>query len=78
MIGSGPGTDGRPTNLSNPAITPDCAAIDINLKFLPQETKEQVRADFEAFVYHWAHQYSCYAHIRLRSTGISMVFTSHR
>jgi acetylornithine deacetylase/succinyl-diaminopimelate desuccinylase family protein len=58
VIGSGPGPDGRPTILSNPAITPDCAAIDIDLKFLPQETKEQVRADFEAFVHHWAQQYS--------------------
>ena len=58
VIGSSPGPDGRPTILSNLAITPDCAAIDIDLKFLPQETKEQVRADFEAFVHHWAQQYS--------------------
>jgi acetylornithine deacetylase len=58
VIGAAPGPDGRPTILSNPAITPDCAAIDIDLKFLPQETKEQVRADFEAFVHHWAQQYS--------------------
>jgi acetylornithine deacetylase len=58
VAGASPGPDGRPTILSNPAITPDCAAIDIDLKFLPQETREQVRADFEAFVGHWASQYS--------------------
>jgi acetylornithine deacetylase/succinyl-diaminopimelate desuccinylase family protein len=58
VIGSGQGPDGRPTILGNPAITPDCAAIDIDLKFLPQETKEEVRANFEAFVHSWAQQYS--------------------
>ena len=58
VAGASPGPDGRPTILSNPAITPDCAAIDIDLKFLPHETKEQVRADFESFVHNWAQQYS--------------------
>ncbi len=58
VAGASPGPDGRPMILSNPAITPDCAAIDIDLKFLPQETKEQVRAEFEAFVHNWAQQYS--------------------
>jgi acetylornithine deacetylase len=58
VAGASPGPDGRPMILSNPAITPDCAAIDIDLKFLPQETKEQVRADFETFVHNWAQQYS--------------------
>jgi acetylornithine deacetylase len=58
VVGSAPGADGRPTILSNPAITPDCAAIDIDLKFLPQETKDEVRSDFETFVHHWAQQYS--------------------
>jgi acetylornithine deacetylase/succinyl-diaminopimelate desuccinylase family protein len=58
VAGAAPGPDGRPTILSNLAITPDCAAIDIDLKFLPQETKEQVRRDFEAFVHNWAQQYS--------------------
>jgi hypothetical protein len=43
---------------AHPAITPDCAAIDIDLKFLPQETKEQVSVDFEAFVHNRAQQYS--------------------
>jgi acetylornithine deacetylase/succinyl-diaminopimelate desuccinylase family protein len=58
MVGAAADKDGRPTILSNLAITPDCAAIDIDLKFLPNETKEQVRADFEAFVHHWAQQYT--------------------
>ena len=58
MVGASADPDGRPTILSNLAITPDCAAIDIDLKFLPSETKEQVRADFEAFVHNWAQQYT--------------------
>ncbi len=58
VAGSSRGPDGRPANLGNPAITPDVAAIDIDLKFLPQETKTQIRADFEAFVHHFAQQYS--------------------
>jgi acetylornithine deacetylase/succinyl-diaminopimelate desuccinylase family protein len=58
VAGSSPGPDGRPTDLGNPAITPDAAAIDIDLKFLPHETKAQVRRDFEAFVHHFAQQYS--------------------
>jgi acetylornithine deacetylase len=58
VAGSAPGLDGRPTNLGNPAITPDAAAIDIDLKFLPHETSAQVRADFEAFVHNFAQQYS--------------------
>jgi acetylornithine deacetylase len=58
MVGAAADKDGRPTILSNLAITPDCAAIEIDLKFLPNETKEQVRADFEAFVHNWAQQYT--------------------
>jgi acetylornithine deacetylase len=58
VAGSSPGPDGRPTDLGNPAITPDAAAIDIDLKFLPHETKAQIRRDFEDFVHHFSQQYS--------------------
>ena len=50
MVGAGVGEDGLPLVMNNPGIVPDIAVIDIDRKFLPQETTEQTRADFEAFV----------------------------
>ena len=49
-IGAGLGLDGLPEIMSNPGITPDVAVIDIDMKFLPQETSAGARAEFEAFV----------------------------
>lgn len=49
-IGVGLGADGLPQIMSNPGICPDAAIIDIDRKFMPHETTEATRADFEAFV----------------------------
>jgi acetylornithine deacetylase len=49
-IGAGLRPDGLPEIMSNPGITPDAAVIDIDMKFLPQETSASARAEFEAFV----------------------------
>ncbi|PYD76812.1 M20 family metallopeptidase [Novacetimonas pomaceti] len=45
---------GVPAMMENPAITPDCCAIDIDLKFLPNEKTADVRQAFEAFVHRFA------------------------
>lgn len=52
--GAGLGQNGLPITMSNPAIIPDIAVIDLDMKFLPSETSAQYRADFEAFVHHFA------------------------
>jgi acetylornithine deacetylase/succinyl-diaminopimelate desuccinylase family protein len=52
--GTGFGPDGRPELLTNPAIIPDAFIVDLDLKFMPNETKESVRAEFESFVHHFA------------------------
>ena len=48
--GVGLGENGLPIVTTNPAMIPDVCVIDFDLKFLPTETFEQVRAEFEAFV----------------------------
>lgn len=52
--GVGLGEDGLPMVRTNPAMTPDIAVIDFDYKFLPNETSADVRAEFEAFVHHFA------------------------
>ena len=52
--GAGLGPDGLPTVLSNPAITPDVAVIDFDLKFLPDERPADVRREFEGLVHAFA------------------------
>ena len=52
--GVGLGEDGLPLIRSNPAMTPDKAVIDLDYKFLPNERSADVRAEFEAFVHHFA------------------------
>ncbi|MHC9237059.1 M20 family metallopeptidase [Pseudooceanicola sp. 502str34] len=49
-IGAGMGPDGLPQIMNNPGIVPDVAVIDIDMKTMPQESTEEVRAAFEAFV----------------------------
>lgn len=44
------GPDGLPQIMNNPGIVPDVAVIDIDMKTMPQERTEEVRAAFEAFV----------------------------
>ena len=52
--GAGLGNDGLPIIMSNPAIIPDTVAIDLDMKFLPNETSAAYRRDFESFVHHFA------------------------
>ncbi|MDQ0473519.1 M20 family metallopeptidase [Labrys wisconsinensis] len=52
--GAGLGPDGLPIIMTNPAIIPDTAVIDLDMKFLPDETSAAYRRDFEAFVHHFA------------------------
>jgi acetylornithine deacetylase len=54
--GAGLGPDGLPLILTNPAIIPDVAVIDLDYKFLPNQTKEEIRAEFEDFVHHFCQQ----------------------
>lgn len=56
QVGSGLGDDGLPVTMTNPAMTPDVAVLDFDLKYLPTETSKQIRAEFEEFVSHWAAQ----------------------
>ena len=48
--GVGLGADGMPQVTSNPAMIPDICVVDFDFKYLPSETFEAVRAEFEAFV----------------------------
>ena len=48
--GVGLGDDGLPRVTSNPAMIPDVCVIDFDFKYLPSETFEAVRGQFEAFV----------------------------
>ena len=54
IAGSGLGPDGLPKSLTNPAITPDVAVIDFDMKFLPNERPADVRREFETFVHAFA------------------------
>lgn len=48
--------DGLPKLYENPAMVPDVACIDYDLKFFPGE-EDTVRQEFEQFVHAWAQQY---------------------
>ncbi len=54
IAGSGMGPDGLPALLTNPAIIPDVAVIDFDLKFLPNEDPAEVRREFEHLVHAFA------------------------
>lgn len=54
--GAGLGPDGLPLIMTNPAIIPDVAVIDLDYKFLPHQTKEEIRSEFEEFVHHFCQQ----------------------
>jgi acetylornithine deacetylase len=56
ICGAGLAPNGLPQVLTNPAIVPDTAVIDFDLKFLPNETSADIRRDFEAFVQAFAQQ----------------------
>lgn len=54
QCGVGLSAIGAPRTLANPGLTPDTAAIDFDLQFLPGETSVGVRAEFEGFVERFA------------------------
>lgn len=54
LAGAGLKPDGTPQILGNPAIIPDVCAIDLDYKFMPDEDFAEVKAEFEAFVHHFA------------------------
>jgi acetylornithine deacetylase len=56
LCGAGLAANGLPQLLTNPAIVPDTAVIDFDLKFLPNENAADIRRDFEAFVQAFAAQ----------------------
>ncbi len=56
VCGSGLGANGMPALLTNPAVIPDLAVIDFDLKFLPTEASADIRLAFEAFVQAFAAQ----------------------
>jgi acetylornithine deacetylase/succinyl-diaminopimelate desuccinylase family protein len=56
--GAMPDAMGQPRVLTNPAIIPDAFVLDLDLKFMPDETSAEVRADFERFVAAFAQQHS--------------------
>jgi acetylornithine deacetylase/succinyl-diaminopimelate desuccinylase family protein len=56
VCGAGLAANGLPQLLTNPAIVPDTAVIDFDLKFLPNEKSADIRRDFEAFVHAFAQQ----------------------
>ncbi len=51
--GTALGENGLPTVMTNPAIIPDAVVLDLDMKFLPDETSKQYRKDFEDFVAHF-------------------------
>src|SRR5690606_27833890 len=54
--GAGLGPDGLPLVMTNPAIIPDVAVIDLDFKFLPNESEADVKEEFSAFVHHFCMQ----------------------
>jgi acetylornithine deacetylase/succinyl-diaminopimelate desuccinylase family protein len=54
QVGSGVNEAGLPAVMTNPAMTPDLAVIDFDLKFQPNQRQEDVRREFEEFVRYWA------------------------
>ncbi|OWV93587.1 hypothetical protein [Rhizobium sp. R693] len=39
--------------MTNPAIIPELAVIDLDFKFLPNEEPVEVKEEFESFVHHF-------------------------
>lgn len=52
--GAGMGENGTPAVMSNAAMISDVVTIDLDYKFMPDERFEDVKAEFEAFVHHFA------------------------
>lgn len=54
MGGAGMGEDGNPAIMTNAAMISDVVTMVLDYKFMPQEDFEDVKAEFEAFVHHFA------------------------
>ena len=54
MGGAGMGPDGNPAVMTNAAMIPDVVTLVLDYKFMPQESFEEVKAEFDAFVQHFA------------------------
>lgn len=54
MGGAGMGPDGNPAVMTNAAMMSDVCTIVLDYKFMPQEDFADVKAEFEAFVHHFA------------------------
>ena len=52
--GAGMGEDGNPAIMTNAAMISDVVTIDLDYKFMPDESFEDVKAEFEDFVRHFA------------------------
>jgi acetylornithine deacetylase len=52
--GAGLDSDGNPKVMTNAAMIPDVVTIDLDYKFMPQESFDDVKAEFEDFVGHFA------------------------
>ncbi|MGC4190216.1 MAG: ArgE/DapE family deacylase [Thermomicrobiales bacterium] len=50
--GSGGGENGMPTIMTSVSALPDYCAIDLSLKYLPDERTEDVKAEFETYLHH--------------------------
>ena len=50
--GSGGGADGMPAIMTSVSALPDYCAIDLSLKYLPDERVEDVKAAFEEYIHH--------------------------
>ncbi|MGC4105399.1 MAG: ArgE/DapE family deacylase [Thermomicrobiales bacterium] len=50
--GSGGGADGMPAIMNSVSALPDYCAIDLSLKYLPDENAETVKAEFEEYLHH--------------------------
>jgi acetylornithine deacetylase len=57
LAGTGLGENGRPIITNNPGIIPDVCTMELDIKFLPNETKAGVRKEFEEFVHHFSQQH---------------------
>ena len=52
--GAGLGADGTPAIMGNAAMIPDIVTIDLDYKFMPDESYEDIKAEFESFVSHFS------------------------
>ena len=52
--GTGGGADGMPHIITSPSTFPDYCSLELSLKYLPSETREDVRREFETFIGHVA------------------------